>query len=306
MAEQLLSTDPAAGRLLSQDPRADAASVLPRDARGLPQVASVTEEGPGSPLLQQLGPLAHPETLTDFARLLTLPVDTVKKAFAGALTLAAARPAASATAQALRSAPGAAARGVVNGTAAVGDVVDPGVIGALSPRTGKLVELAQRIRAARAAAAPTITPAVADTAAVVEPAAAAPIVDEFTAARTARQAAPGGLPDQRALNEAALAARRAAYQASQRGAAPIAAEAAPVTEAAAIPPPVGPVVKASGKMQLTAPEMKEFSRLLARKIPPADALAAVRQMRELAARLGGASPSEVAKAVAQREATGKW
>jgi hypothetical protein len=273
-------------------PDAPAASAMPRDARGMPQVSSDTTDA-SSPLLQLLGPFAHPETLTDFARLLTLPVDTVKRAFAGALTTAAARSAASTTGQMVTSATGAAVRGVVNGTAAAGDVIDPGVIGAVSPRAGKVVELAQKIRAARGsvpvaaeAVVPDATPA------------AAPVVDEFTAARTARASAgESRLPDQKALNEAALAARRAAYQASQQGA-PAATE---------VLPPAGPVVKASGKMQLTAPEFKEFTRLLKRPgMTPEDALGAVRQMRALAGKLGGATDAQVAAAVKHRDATGAW
>lgn len=75
---------------------------------------------------------------------------------------------------------------------------------------------------------------------------------------------------------------------------------APVTAAAE------PIVAESGKMQLTAPEMKEFTRLIQRGMRLPDALETVKAMRDLASRLGGASASEVAKAVAQRNATGQW
>jgi len=127
---------------------------------------------------------------------------------------------------------------------------------------------------------------------------AAKTVDEFTAARSAkataaRQPGAGTLPDQKALNDAALAERRAAYQASQKGAPePL--------------PPAGPVVKESGKMQLTAPEMKEFSRLLKRGLSLEESLTAVKSARSLAAQLGGATDAQVAAAVAHRGATGSW
>lgn len=143
-------------------------------------------------------------------------------------------------------------------------------------------------------AAPVTAPAVnIDTAIAQAKAAHPPVaVDEFTAARAARQAPAAG-PDQRSLNEAALAARRSAYQASQ------------TTAPAAAAPPAGPIVAASGKMQLTAPEFTEFTRL-SKRMPLPDALQAVLNARELAARLGGASAAEVAKAVAHRGTTGAW
>jgi len=126
------------------------------------------------------------------------------------------------------------------------------------------------------------------------PAAAAPVpvpaaaVDEFTAARAARQASPpaeanlkpgrpGGnpaLPDQVALNAEAIARRRAAYVASQQGA-----------------PAVQPIVKASGQMKLTAPEFKEFQRLTQQGMPPAAAAQEVKVMRDLAQQFGLATPT---------------
>jgi len=78
----------------------------PRDARGLPQVTSDTTDE-ASPLLAQLGPLAHPQTVMDFARLLSLPVDEVRRAAGMALALAAARPVTAPVGQAVRSAAGA-------------------------------------------------------------------------------------------------------------------------------------------------------------------------------------------------------
>jgi hypothetical protein len=73
------------------------------------------------------------------------------------------------------------------------------------------------------------------------------------------------LPDQRALNEAALAARRAAYDAGQ------------------VTPAAGPVVAASGKMRLTLPEFKEFQRLIQRGMSLPDAERVVKLARDLGA-----------------------
>lgn len=95
---------------------------------------------------------------------------------------------------------------------------------------------------------------------------------EFQAAQAARANA---LPDQRALNETALAARRAAYQASQVSA-----------------PAAEPIVAASGQMKLTAPEFKEFQRLLQQKgMTPAAALEEVKTMRALAEKFGLGAPT---------------
>lgn len=108
---------------------------------------------------------------------------------------------------------------------------------------------------------------------------------EFQAAQAARQAA-NTLPDQRALNEAAIAARRAAYQ---KGQAP--------------PPPAGPVVKASGKMQLTGPEFTKFNdlvkagtsyddayaQLMADRFP--GSITAAQRDAEIKARVGNKSPT---------------
>ena len=181
-----------------------------------------------SALADLLGPLAHPQTLTDFARLLTLPVDAVKRAAASALTLAAAKNAAGAVSQL----PAAAVRGAVNVTAGAGDVVHPDVIGIVSPRAGKVVQIAQKLRDARTVAS-AAAPAIADAPAAVETATAVEPV--------------------------------AASQASQT--------AAPAADA---------VVKASGKMQLTAPEFQEFQRLIKGGMSLPDAEHAVKMARDLA------------------------
>jgi hypothetical protein len=112
-----------------------------------------------------------------------------------------------------------------------------------------------------AAAAPAeLVPAAAS---VRPPASAAPVAGLRPTPESAAIAA--ALPDQRALNEAALAARRAAFQASQAA------------------PAAGPVVPASGKMRLTLPEFKEFQRLIQRGMSLPDAERVVKLARDLGA-----------------------
>jgi hypothetical protein len=261
----------------------------PRDGRGRPLVTSDTSDGPPAgiagwfeqklrPLLEQV---AHPQTISDIAALLIPDAGVTGAVRAGAKGLAATGRGVEAVAQspltqkAAEVVGGAAAagesfRGAPLAGAAIGGgiAVAPKVVaagGRVLQRTGAALERA-------AADAPAAVPVVAS--------------------------------DQRALNEAALAARREAYQASQAPAAPTEFQAAQAARQAAAP--AGPIVAASGKMQLTAPEMTEFTRLLKRGLPLDQALAAVKDARELAARLGGASPGEVAKAVAHRGTTGAW
>jgi hypothetical protein len=263
MAEQLLSTDPHAGQLLSTDPAAGAA---PADG---PRMGPPTANTPVT-----LGDVIDNPTAAIQRIGASLKRDVSDPKLWLSLAAAYFGP---------KMVPGAtrAIAGAMKGAKAVGGVLEPGDIGIVSPRIGKVVDLAGRVRGALQEPAPAeATP---------PPPAERPPPTEFEAAQAARQAATKNpYPDQKALNEAALKARRDAYAASQQG----------VT--------AGPVVKASGKMQLTAPEMQQFTRLLNQGMPLPQALEEVTAMRELAARLGGASPAEVAKAVAHRKATGKW
>jgi hypothetical protein len=286
---------------------------VPRDARGRPLVSSDTSDSPPSTLDQlnaMLGPLAHPQTLTDFARLLTLPVDSVRKALAGALTAAAARPAAgtalSVTGRGLERA-GMAVEGPAKMATAYEMVTDP-KRAVLTLATPKALQLAGRaLQRVGTAVTGEVAPAAGESAAVAEPVVAAgppPVSPSGAGVNTspvaaapvapAPQAGPApppasaapvaglrptpdsaaiaaALPDQRALNEAALAARRAAYQASQ---------AAPAAD---------PVVPASGKMRLTLPEFKDFQRLIQRGMSLPDAERVVKLARDL-----GADPPPVA------------
>lgn len=161
----------AAAKLYADHQESTAPPAVPRDARGMPKVSSDTSDAPPSNLLAMLGPFAHPETLTDFARLLTLPVDSVKKALAAVATSSAARTAVT-----------SAARGAVRGTAAVGDTVSPDVVGVVSPRAGRLLEAAQRIRKAMDTTAAATPRAAAPVAAPVETAPAALAPETPTAA----------------------------------------------------------------------------------------------------------------------------
>jgi hypothetical protein len=242
---------------------------VPRDARGRPLVSSDTSDSPPSTLDQlneMLGPLAHPQTFTDFARLLTLPVDSVRKALAGALTAAAARPAAgtalSVTGRGLERA-GTAVEGPAKMATAYEMVTDP-KRAVLTLATPQLLQMAGRgLQRVGTAVTGEVAPAAVESAAIAEPVVAAgprPVIPSGAGVNT--------LPDQKALNETALAARRAAYQASQAA------------------PAAGPVVPASGQMQLTAPEFQEFRRLIQRGMSLPDAERAVKLARDLASQLG--------------------
>jgi hypothetical protein len=259
------------------------------------------------PLLEQV---AHPKTISDIAALLVPDQGVTASVRAG---VKAGTAVGRGTAAALTS-PGArtaAAEIVKHGSTATGAYVGgaPGAI--VGSTVGESIAARLRPSAAAAKVADEAVslpgyPRGGSTAAPVPaapvPAVPAAVVDEFTAARSAkasaaRQPGAGTLPDQKALNDAALAERRAAYQASQQQAPAAAVESLP---------PAGPVVKESGKMQLTAPEMKEFSRLLKRGLSLEDSLTAVKSARSLAAKLGGATDAQVAAAVAHRGATGAW
>src|SRR5438094_2402209 len=100
MADQLLSSGPTAG-FCSTDTQAGAAA--PYQGRNVlaegRQAAAMNGQGEGAQpasgvlaqLNQLLAPYAHPETLTDFGRLLTLPVDEARRAVAAAVAMASAK-----------------------------------------------------------------------------------------------------------------------------------------------------------------------------------------------------------------------
>jgi hypothetical protein len=205
---------------------------------------------------------------------------------------------------------GAATRGVTTAAAQALDkagvvgAIAPDLVGLASPRAAHAMRIAQKVTQAlseRDAAAPVAAvPAepVAPVAPVVPAAAAAPaelVPPVASVPQLASPPAPAGLqptpesaamaaalPDQRALNEAALAARRAAYQASQA------------------PPAADPVVPASGKMRLTLPEFKDFQRLISRGMSLPDAERVVKLARDL-----GADPPPVAATAFPKMTRGK-
>lgn len=289
---------PSASEMAALEQAEAPTSAMPRPAGWQPAGTYETSDGPAAPpsrLMEMLGPLAHPQTLDDFGHLLGVPVDHIRSAAIRALAMASARPAA-----------GAALSATGRGLESAGTMITPGASTTIG--VADMMTSHQPLRALAVAAAPSvlkatgrglqragtavtgeIAPAVSEAApAIAETApAAAPAVDEFTAARSARSSA---LPDQKALNEAALAARRAAYQASQS---------APAGAAETI-------VKESGKQHFTAPEWAAFRELRARGLGLEEAASGARAAGELARRFGGATDAEVAAAVKHRGTTGKW
>lgn len=113
--------------------------------------------------------------------------------------------------QALRSGVKGAATGAIKGMAAAGDVVSPDVIGMVSPRAGRAVEVAQRMRGAMAT-----SPAESASGGTAPPSGPPP-----SGATPVSESAPPTAPTprpkspQQILNEEALARRRAEYQARQ-------------------------------------------------------------------------------------------
>lgn len=317
---QYLSTDPRAGQAVPPTP-VDAHGVplsTPRDARG--QIITSKDEEPGTldKLNEMLGPLAHPQTLTDFARLLTLPVDTVRKAASSALALAASRgpvgDAISATGRGLEKAGtaldkplsvGGAVemfRDPVKGTAAL---VAPAVArgaGRVLQRAGAFVKGAAPPVAVNPAAVPPTIGEAAEAPAAATPPSASMGPDGLLVGR------PGGnpnLPDQKLLNELAIQARRvgvkltpemeqtaikavgggASPEQAVRGLAPLApAEAAPAAEVAWTPK----------KLTLSAEESKVAERLLQQGKTDQQVREAIEASRELRKRLGSPSAAEAA------------
>lgn len=128
---------------------------------------------------------------------------------------------------------------------------------------------------------------------------AAPIAPEAPPPAAARPVSGNGLPDQRMLNEQALASRRAAYQASQQPAgAPAAAEPLPGPGATPGAPgqPAAPAAATApatvpAKMKLTGPETVVFRNLMGRGMKAAEALENIRMQRDLVGRLGTPAPT---------------
>lgn len=138
-----------------------------------------------------------------------------------------------------------------------------------------IVETAQQTMARKMASAPAAVPeppAPASAAAPAAPVSSEPPVPAPTEFQAAQSARANALPDQKALNEAALAARRAAYQASQ----------SPAAET---------VVPASGKLHFTAPEWAAFRELRARGASLEDAASGARAAGAFARQFGLSQPT---------------
>lgn len=301
----------------------------PRDARGMPAVSSNASDAPDSPLLAMLGPLAHPQTLSDFAHLLMLPVDEVRSAATRALALATAK-----------AVPGAALSVAKSGLKAA-DALDPDLVAIASPRAGAALKVAQRANAVinktgpaaadasegavSAAGYPRLTPS-APTAAPPAAPPAAPVVgpaavDEFTAARTAKAAAaaPSGTPSTavapKVLNELAIMARRAKVtltgpdyetgaQLVTQGASPQEAVAQIAASRAASAAPA-----AGAAATLTEEETALGAQLVKKGASPQQALQSILQMRALKNSPSFAATPTTAAAnatVAARNAGGHW
>jgi hypothetical protein len=117
-------------------------------------------------------------------------------------------------------------------------------------------------------AAPSVTPPAPAAAETPAPRVVVPPAD-FQAAQAARTTA---LPDQKALNELALAARRAAYQAS-------------------LTPTADTVVPASGKLHFTAPEWAAFRELRTRGLSLEDAATGAKAAGQFARQYGLTTPT---------------
>lgn len=308
MPDQLLSTDPSAAVLLSSDPRAGmAASSVPEDPHQ-PQISAAAKgfsfggrEFPSAwpdvadPSEVTLGDLMEnpQQALAQMGANLKRDVSdprnwlNVALMYFGPKVFAKAAPTVARAASAAKAAPAAAVRGAVRGVAAAGDVVSPDVIGIVSPRAGKALEVAQRMRAAMPQASEPVAPA-------VEPVA---------------PARANNLPDQKALNDAAIAARRAAYQAwiaAPAAAAPVAPEPPAAASVPATASPRPGTATPTPKIQLNAAEMKEFLRVVQKGQTETQALAHVLKARQLARILGGASDAEARATVQHRNETGRW
>lgn len=321
MSEQLLSADPRAG-MLSADPNAGAAPPdYPRDARGRPLVSSNASDAPPSDLLQMLGPLAHPQTLTDFARLLTMPVDSVRKALVAAIAPRVAG-------DVVDSAKAAAKSGLrLVGKAT--DAINPDLVSIVSPRAGAALKMAQRANtvlsrpAAVAPSAAEIPPTLGEAAAapVSAPSTAAPaqtangipikvltpaenagqdVLDQaYAKARLGPSGTPtSALPDQKLLNALALEARRAgvkltpameqtAIDAVGKGATPQQA----VRAFAPLAPTAAPPAWAPAKLQLTAAESKLAAQLLQDGKTDAEVKTAIETARAFQKRFGTPTPT---------------
>lgn len=250
------------------------ATMLQMGARGRPAGSSVINEGPASPLLEMMGPLAHPETLTDFGRILGVPVDSVRNAMTRAMAMAAAR---------------SGGAGVVRGGKALATNTPRLVLGRDRAET-----LSDVVTAANGTERGAVsTPGYPRLVSTQTPAAPG-------ATDAATEVVKNTLPNQKLLNELAIEARRAkirltpdtekaAIDAVTKGASP--KEAVATVAPAQASSPVASAGAAPVKGQLSAAEAKEVDRLIRSGKTDAQARTLIELQRELTARLGTPTPT---------------
>ncbi len=192
----------------------------------------------------------------------------------------------------LRGAPGvvkAAIPAAVRATAGVGDVVDPAIIGAVSPRIGNVVRAAQRMRKAL----PDEAPAATNIKTAIDQAVAEGKLRRMPEGMTAPTRDVMGRPTGKPML-------------TGKG------------QAATPPPPAAPepvpakamndvLTKVSTeKIKLNAAEVKAAGELVARGLTPGDAVAKVLHMREFMQKYNLPSSAEVKAIVNERNASGEW
>jgi microcompartment protein CcmL/EutN len=187
----------------------------------------------------------------------------------------------------IRGAPGAVKAAIpaaVRTTAAIGDVVDPAIIGSVSPRTGNIVRAAQRMRKALPDATPSTVP---DLKAAI---------DQAVAEGTLRRMPEGMTPPVRDV------------MGRPTGKPTIEPRPSPVPAEGGSAQAIGDVLtKASAeKIKLNAAEVKAAGELVARGLTPGDAVAKVLHMREFMQKYNLPSSAEVKAIVKERNLSGEW
>lgn len=277
MAEPQQASGPAEGWTWAA-PSNTSASSNPRAPR--PFIATSHEEEP-SALGQMLGPLAHPETLTDFARILTLPVDTVRKALA--------------TAVAARVGPGVASQ-ALSATGRGAETLADSRLGRLA-EAGGVADAVYRLdpKGAVIAAAPTALRLVGRGmqragAALSE---STPVVEEVAAVKPPPETP---LALSRRVKAEYRAARGIPMDAQHPGTAP---------PATAVPEAAVPTT-ATAKPFLRAAEAGEYKRLLKLGKTHQEAMDLIQAQRDFAAKFGTPTSEQVRGSVQTRNDAGRW
>lgn len=185
----------------------------------------------------------------------------------------------------------------------VASVIEPGDIGVVSPRLGRAVDLAQRVRGA-VKGVPTAAPAEAPVAAAPPPSGESPAPTPQPSV-SPTPASPVAMSPQRIQNELGLAARRAGLKLSepdyQRAAELVTQGQSPTDAVKAVAAP-DPAVKP----KLSGAEFQAAQMLVQKGMAPDDAVRTVIGQRAFAARFGLPSSETVRTRVANRNDTGRW